>query len=323
VLLGFASAADLHALSFADILDEDRGKGYQRRFNSQHSQDFRRYIQRPDSTTIPLTFNLRPGADGAWTVVESGQSVILTVDRRFGRVLAQVDCQHRLGHLAELEIELPFMCFIGLSEREEMEIFNVINAKAKGLNSSLLDFHDSQLASDLGRDRPELYVSLYLKNEESSPWYQQLDLGGQSTSGIARRASLRTFQKAIKRFLARTKVLKDTPIEAVAREVRDFWSAVALVWNDAWRNPRKNLICKGVGVYALMELASDLHVESGPLATRDAAHFRAVLSDLAHLVDWSSTGRLRGLGGQSGVKAAIEMIRDAQRRARLKVVRSG
>src|SRR5262245_20331510 len=66
VLVGFAPAQLLHALSFADILDEDTGRGYQRRFNSQHSLDFRRYIQREDSSTIPLTFNLRPRADGAW-----------------------------------------------------------------------------------------------------------------------------------------------------------------------------------------------------------------------------------------------------------------
>jgi hypothetical protein len=31
------------------------------------------------------------------------------------------------------------MCFLGLTEREEMEVFNVINSKAKGLSTSLLD----------------------------------------------------------------------------------------------------------------------------------------------------------------------------------------
>src|SRR5438128_1055260 len=60
VLLGFAPAGVLHALSFADVLDEDTGRGYQRRFNAPHSLDFRRYIQRAGTSTIPLTFNLRP-----------------------------------------------------------------------------------------------------------------------------------------------------------------------------------------------------------------------------------------------------------------------
>src|SRR5689334_10994749 len=42
VLMGFAPASLLCALSFADVLDEDTGHGYQRRFNAQHSLDFRR-----------------------------------------------------------------------------------------------------------------------------------------------------------------------------------------------------------------------------------------------------------------------------------------
>lgn len=37
VLLGFASAKLLHALSFADVLNEDTGRGYQRRPHSAHS----------------------------------------------------------------------------------------------------------------------------------------------------------------------------------------------------------------------------------------------------------------------------------------------
>ena len=149
VLIGFAPADLLHALSFADVLDEDTGRGYQRRFNSLHSLDFRKYIQKDNSTTIPLTFNLRPRDDGAWRIVERGSSrARLEISAPNVKVLSQVDCQHRLGHLSDLSVELPFMCFIGLSEREEMEIFNVINSKAKGLSSSLLDFHDAQLSTD-------------------------------------------------------------------------------------------------------------------------------------------------------------------------------
>src|SRR5688572_1895785 len=98
VLVGFAPARLLHALSFADVLDEDTGRGYQRRFNSQHSLDFRRYIQYPTSATIPLTFNLRPEKHGSWRVVElKGRQARLDVTDQAQKVLAQVDCQHRLG----------------------------------------------------------------------------------------------------------------------------------------------------------------------------------------------------------------------------------
>ena len=67
VLLGFAPANLLYKLSFPDVFDEDSGHGYQRPFNERHSQDFRRYIKEPGSSTIPLDIELtgrRPKAAG-------------------------------------------------------------------------------------------------------------------------------------------------------------------------------------------------------------------------------------------------------------------
>ncbi|WP_245429912.1 DGQHR domain-containing protein [Mesorhizobium sp. WSM3859] len=321
VLLGFAPAGTLHAISFADILDEDTGRGYQRRFNAQHSLDFRRYIRQPTSATIPLTFNLRPRTDSAWQLLKLDQRrANVRINSEVGKVLAQVDCQHRLGHLGDLAIELPFMCFIGLSEREEMEVFNVINSKAKGLSTSLLDFHDAQLSIDLVTDRPELFIALFLKNDPRSPWCHQLDLGGAATSGMARRASLRTLQKSIKRFLAKTKITRFRSAEAAATIVLDFWRAVAVVLAEQWTNPRKHLVTKGIGVYALMDIAADLYNEVRPSMTCDKRYFAAALSDFAGEFDWSTEGSLKGLGGEGGVKTAVGLIRDARKKAKLRVV---
>jgi DNA sulfur modification protein DndB len=322
VLLGFAPASLLHRLSFADVLDEDSGRGYQRRINPQHSLDFRRYIQQPGSSTIPLTFNLRPASEGVWQIrnqPEYGATLEVFTDRK---VLAQVDCQHRLGHMGDLDTELPFMCFIGLSEREEMAVFNVINSKARGLSSSLLDFHDAQLATDLGTDRPELFISLFMRREVSSPWHGQLDLGGRSTSGMTRRASLRIFQKAVKQFLIRTRILQTHSVDAAAHLVLDFWVALVTVLPEEWRNPRKHMLTKGVGVYALMEIAADIYNEAPKNKICDRNHLVAALSDFAPDFDWSTNGNLKGLGGQGGVKKALELIRATRRNSRLKVVGS-
>src|SRR5207237_5189294 len=79
VLLGFAPANVLHAVSFADVLDEDAGRGYQRRFNAVHSLDFRKYIQAVDGTTIPLTFNLRPSEADTWRLREAKGHVVLEI----------------------------------------------------------------------------------------------------------------------------------------------------------------------------------------------------------------------------------------------------
>ena len=187
VLLGFAPASLLHRLSFADVLNEDTGQGYQRRFNAKHSQDFRRYIREPTAATLPLTLNLRPDCDGGWRLAEQGRGrAQLIIEEGAGKIMAQVDCQHRLGYLGDLDIPLPFMCFLGLDVAEEMEVFNIINSKAKGLSTSLLDFHDAQLSQDLAKERPEIFIALYLNSEASSPWRRQLDLGGSTTSWSAK-----------------------------------------------------------------------------------------------------------------------------------------
>jgi DGQHR domain-containing protein len=315
VLLGFAPARLLHAASFADVLDEASGRGYQRRLNSRHSLDFRRYVQQPGSTTIPLTFNLR-GVDGdGWQLDERGGTVDLSIRPRM-RPLAQVDCQHRLGHLADLDVALPFMTFVGLSQREEMEIFGIINGKAKGLSNSLLDFHDAQLCADLATERPELLVALHLKNEPTSPWYNRLDLGGNQVSGLERRASLRTMQKACRNL---TKRLKPKSAEEVARIALDFWTAVELVMPDAFTRPRKSLVTKGIGVYALTELAADMVLERADGLLCDVGYFASCLGDLASAIYWGSDGPLSGLGGEGGARRAADILRQIRRRPHLKV----
>lgn len=322
--MGFAPAALLCSLSFADVLNEDTRRGYQRRFNPQHSLDFRKYIQQENSSTIPLTFNLRPSSDGVWGIRKSSPpgSAILEINPDAEKVLAQVDCQHRLGYLNDVDLEFPFMCFLGLTQREEMEVFNIINSKAKGLSTSLLDFHDATLATDLATERPELFIALHLNNNSESPWYRQLDLGGASTSGLMRRASLRTMQKAVKRFLGQTKILKIHSPDTAAQIVLDFWAAIAIVLREPWDTPRQHLINKGVGVYALMGIAGDLYFESiGQVC--DKRHFVTKLAEFIADIDWSSQGPLKGFGGQGGVNSALSLIRERRKKSRLKVVSNG
>lgn len=298
VAVGFAPARLLFALSFADVLVEETGRGYQRRFNARHSLDFRRYIHGENSTTIPLTFNLRPSVSGVWSLSEpvSGAST-LTIKDSEQKALVQVDCQHRLGFLSDVDVSLPFMVFLGLEEREEMEIFSVINGKARGLSNSLLDYHEASLAGDLSREKPELYIALQLNTNADSPWLKQLDLGGTATSGMMRRASLRTMQKAVKKFLNQTQILRAESVETAAEVVIAFWSAVSVVLQDAWNAPRSYLINKGVGVYALMIVAADLYGESGK-QTCDKRFFTTKLSEFLGDIDWSRQGPFQGFGGE-------------------------
>jgi len=322
VFIGFASSKVLHSVSFVETLDEETGRGYQRRFSHKHSLDFRKYVQTQNSSTIPLTFNLRPSRSNEWKLLKiSDGHAVVEISADSPKVLSQVDCQHRLGCLSDLDISLPFMFFIGLSIKEEMEVFNIINAKAKGLSASLLDYHDARLTNDLAKAKPELLIALHLNDEKTSPWHKQLDLGGNVTSGMTRKASFRTIQKSVKRFLNQTHILDEcSPIEA-AHIVNEFWLAISIVLEDQWSQPRKHFITKGIGVYALMGIAGDFVSEyHGRMQSCDSFTFCGLLSDFVHDIDWSNNGPLKGLGGESGAQEALNHLRKVRQKNMLKVV---
>lgn len=310
VFIGFATAAELGQISFPDILDEVTGKGYQRRFHREHSLEFKRYIQKPGATTIPLTFNLRPDRSG-WKLKRSANGATLIVKSAAAPVMAQVDCQHRLGYLRESQIPFAFMAYIGLGIEEEMEIFRVINGKAKGLSGSLLDFTEARLVeADLKTAKPELFLALMLHEDQRSPWYQRLDLGGNRTTGPLRVASLRTMQKAARRFLRESGLSNKDVSDHTATLVIDYWRAITVVLSQQWNQPRQHMLVKGIGVYCLMSLAGELYRESvSKRVPCNIDYFISALSDFLHGIDWSNKGPLKGYGGASGADAAFALLR--------------
>lgn len=320
MFLGFAPGSLLKRVSFADVLDEQTGLGYQRRFCREHSLEFKRYIVSEGATTIPLTFNLRPDESPHWKIVRESpesRSATLIITTLHRPVMAQVDCQHRLGYLGDSPTEFAFMSFIGLSVEEEMEIFRVINGKAKGLSSSLLDYTESRLLEDdLPYVKPELYIALKLNNDPRSPWHQKLDLGGQNTVGMKRIASLRTMQKGAKRFLKEAGMAAANAPDDAAAAAIDFWLAISIVLQEQWGRPREHLINKGVGVYCLMSIAGELTKEAK--ASRKCCnvdYFIGKLSDFIDRIDWANQGPLMGFGGAKGADAALGLVRDARQRA--------
>ena len=74
---------------------------------------------------------MRP--EKGWSVKEdaAGKNTELEIDLSSGSVMSQVDCQHRLGNLSQSKVNLPFMCFLGLTVEEEIEIFRQLMVRQK------------------------------------------------------------------------------------------------------------------------------------------------------------------------------------------------
>lgn len=321
VFIGFAPASILCELSYADVLDEQSGIGYQRRISREHSLAFKRYIQAEGATTIPLTFNLREEYSSRWQLVESAKEgrAILKIDASRGRVLTQVDGQHRLGFMQDSPIGFAFMTYLGLSEAQELEVFRTINGKAKGLSGSLLDYTAAKsLGADLAKADPALFIALGLNSEEASPWCGRLDMGGQHTVGHKRIATLRTMHLAVGRMLKAAQATEDIDAATWLQYSITFWRAVATALPTQWAAPRQHMLCKGIGVYALMSLAGHLAREAeGRSLTLD--YFISKLSDFVERIDWTNHGTLDGFGGEKGADKALQLIFDVRREAYLRL----
>ena len=309
VFLGFAPAHVLYKASFADVLNEDTGAGYQRPRNRTHSLDFQRYICQPKASTIPLTFNLRKELKRNWKIIlpKTGGRAVLQL--RIGApCLAQVDCQHRLGELGDSSIPLAFMTFIGLDLRGEMAMFTIINSKARGLSSSLTDFHTSNLLEDLATQSPPLFLARRLNEDDQSPWFMRIRCGGHSTSGLKRRTSLRMMQHAIQSFLVQTKCHDKMNIENVAKLLIAYWRAVATVFETEWSNHRTHLITKGVGLYGLTQLLCTIVTASG-FDAQTEEYFIQCLSPLKSQIDWGNFGTFSSAGGRKGAGAVHSVLK--------------
>jgi DGQHR domain-containing protein len=316
VLLGFAPASILARLSFADILDEDVGVGYQRRFNEKHSREFSRYIADAPATTIPVTLNARVGTGCNWEVREQlGGLVQFLIEENGRKALAQVDGQHRLGHLENSQVSLAFMLYLGLSLTEEIELFRTINTKAKGLPGSLTSFHQSKLDEDYRSHNPALYIAIQLNRLEQSPWQKRLDSGGKrGVQGRMRIATLRTMELALKRMLVSRAEFKSMDADQWVHALIAFWQAVGNVVPAEWSNTRAHILVKGIGVYSLTGLAADLVSD---VLQRDSISPVDLEAKLAFLktIDWTNTGPFKGYGGEGGAGAALEMLRSLRNRA--------
>lgn len=308
VFIGFAPAGLLSKISFPDVLNEDTGDGYQRPYNKAHSADFRNYILRPGSSTPPLTFNLRKEYSDNWEIQKGANNAANLVLRTDKKCMTQVDCQHRLGELSESNISMAFMAYIGLDLRQEMAIFNVINSKAKGLSSSLTDYHESKLLNDLAAEAPHLFISRRLNEDPTSPWHRLVRYGGETTSGLKRRTSFRMMQKTVQAFLSQTKSIFQASLENKYAVVLNFWKAVRSIFDKEWDDHRSHLITKGIGLYGLMKLLGDI-VKKHPEGDFTVEYFMQILSPLKAEFDWSSHGRFAFVGGKKGVQDVYQALK--------------
>lgn len=270
-VVGVMSAETLvrhHIVPQRDVL---RATGYQRtpagkRVNDLAGSISRREVDLPTSVLLSLRV---VESDSVLSRV-SPDSYIMDLDpdkATTDHKLFVVDGQHRIKALEramnELQadirnVKIPFVCMIGATEAQEMNQFHTVNSNAKSVPTDLaLELlraraqNDPDFARRLdegGRrwevDAQELTQHLATA---SSTWKDRIRLANSSKAQTTVPAA--SFVKSLRPLLFHATLFRRIPTMEQRSQVIDaYWRAIRRVLPEAFEDPAKFNIQKGIGV---------------------------------------------------------------------------
>ena len=178
-----------------------------------------------------------------------------------------VDGQHRIRALEKAindyeidmgKMKIPFVCMLGANEMQEMEQFHVVNSNAKSVRTdlalSLLKAraqHDPDFAKLIETRGRKWEVDAQILTERmatsSSTWKGRIRLPNSPLGDTTVPSA--SFVRSLKPLLTQTAIfrsLKD--VDRQVQVIEAYWQAIRRVLPDAFENPTKYNIQKGVGV---------------------------------------------------------------------------
>jgi DNA sulfur modification protein DndB len=224
--------------------EEDKERGYQRLLNKARANQISSYIDHrqgilPNNLIVAFKDSVR---------YRNGK---LAIPREPDAALV-IDGQHRLWglHLAQTNLTVAVVGFIGLELVRQKELFITINRYQKGVPSSLyldlLPEIKDLVEVDITEERAIDLVKR-LNEDETSPWFNEINTTGEGRGAI----SLTNFVRKLRPLVSQPP-LQRMLYEEQYKVLHNYFSAVQTVYLDQWRDSR-TLIKKTVGFGALME----------------------------------------------------------------------
>lgn len=323
VLRGYARLCDLALISKADIYDQKiNPTGTQRDLNPKHAKSAYEYIKTSDLGYWPEVFLcVRDLSIMNYSPSETNQDIgILEIDiekiLEDGKIsVSRVDGNHRL-HYADgthrgfpaIEKSVSFCIAYDLSREKEIQLFRDINNNQRPMNTSHLDNIQARLTPDerLKREDPALWIAQELGRDKESPLFDLVFEGGKKSTGQI--IPLRSLKTGINFMLSRPTKLKDlSDPSAQYKVIRNFFQAVKAWQPQAWIAPRKYLLLRGSGFWAICYIGADVIdkvLSKGKYSKDDMLE---VLNSGRNW-DWSNKGDFQGLGGQAGALKIREEV---------------
>lgn len=368
VYRGSIRAKELYPALWIDRYDEDvNPHGYQRPFNAERSKDAARYAEEEPNGFWPENIlNIRAKDDEVRTplVQYSYQAIsleypdfgTLTVDydetttKEFRsesvpweRAFSEVDCQHRLGTMAESDKEVTVCIFERLKRIEEALIFRVINEKQVKISTSLVDlllFREGKGALY----KPTLEWAMKLHSDPLSPFHQKVDTGGARVMGRTYIVKLRTLHDCMKLMLGddeipdrisrrqqeailrrrQTSVVYQTILNPDVTElekrrnfdkayefIRTYWKVVNTLWQTEWSlgQYKQYKLLTTPGLKGLSMVGADVFNICRYRDNYTYQFIDTLLSAAAGWVDWNKDGEFKNATGNAGAVIVRETLR--------------
>ena len=330
VFRGSAPAGHLVQASWIDFHDpESNLVGYQRPFNERRSRQASEYAEgeadafwpesifairddggeEEEEEKVYWKFRPVPKTGGRYGTLEvsfnsDGTTLIYGEEVPWRRAFSQVDCQHRLGTMAGSEKLVTFCIFPGISRRQEAVIFRTINAKQKGVSTSLVDaiilLTDPQApphvkwAWDLGRD-------------PGSAFNGQVWTGGRGRPPSSHLINLAGLRQTLQILVLKSSLTGQDP-DLWYVFVRNFWNVVKSLWPTEFTDREHYKLQTVPGQRGLAQFGQ--HIFKRVLSTQDTREepIRDAFDNDGSRINWRNDGPFElatGKGGQREVYRAL------------------
>jgi DGQHR domain-containing protein len=329
VYRGSASAKKIIAASWIDYHDiVNNPWGYQRPFDAKRSAKAADYANETDDAFWPecilairddgdeqepdeaVEFSFKPESkDGRYGELHvdyktDGKMEIGDLDEPYRRAFSQVDCQHRLGRMADSNKPVTFCIIPGINRRDEAITFWTINARQKGISTSLVDTivlltnPDAPLAVRLAR-------SLYI--DPDSPYAGRVDTGGRGRPSAEMLVRLRGFKNMLQVLLPIR--VADTVDDNFAHGfARNFWKVVKTLWPAEWEDKFGYKLQASPGQRGLAQFGSHIFRQLAPVQDLGESSIRKFFPGGGSKMNWKSTGPLSTAIGKGGQKQVFDRL---------------
>ena len=321
VVRGYAPLSVLARISRPDVYDVEKNpKGTQRDLNPKHAKDAYDYVVNELLAFWPEVFLCVRDPSVVKVVVQSQNCGYLQIDdEKIGKSkvikISRVDGNHRLfyadghdGKLPAIEKVVSFCLALGLTRDQEIKLFRDINNNQRRMNTSHLDNIALRLSSadGLRKEDPLLYLTSRLADDDDSPFYGKIYLGGKPDA--KRFIPLRNLKTGLTYMFSRPTRLSAVD-DAGARLVliKNFFEALKTWQPGAWNKPRDHIMLRGAGFWAVCFLGAeviDRALAVGKYKPKDMLKILKSGKDW----DWGKEGDFSGYSGRGGAVTIRDKI---------------